>query len=113
MSPFQGTGHRLGGHEDASEEAREQEMGVEVVEESQAFEDAPAVVEESRAFEGTPLEEALDALRHNRIHARTTRAKAQPRRFDPRHPEPYERYTTEVPTRARGHLSLSEVSLVD
>ena len=59
------------------------------------------------------FEAALDALRHNRIHARTTRAKAQPRRFDPRHPEPYERYTTEVPTRARGHLSLSEVSLVD
>ena len=48
------------------------------------------------------FEAALDALRHNRIHARTTRAKAQPRRFDPRHPEPYERYTTEVPhARAR------------
>eukprot|EP00964_Phaeocystis_antarctica_P135041 scaffold99386_cov75-Phaeocystis_antarctica.AAC.3 len=59
------------------------------------------------------FEAALDALRHNRIHAGTSRARAQPRILDPRNPEPYERYTTEVPTRARGHLSLSEISLVD
>ena len=59
------------------------------------------------------FEAALDALRHNRIHAGTGRARAQPRILDPRNPEPYERYTTEVPTRARGHLSLSEISLVD
>ena len=48
MSLFQGTGHRVGGHEHASEQAPDQQ------------ELAPAIVVESQSFEEAPEEDGLE-----------------------------------------------------